>query len=143
GLDPIGRREVRNLIEELKSEGKTVFFSTHILSDAEALCDRVAIIHLGELRRVGAVAELTSSVHGQVEIVWQGTSVPASLKMPEAEYHVAGDTMRVVVPEKNQEGVLDVLRRERLRLISVTPVRVSLEDYFMIVTPAAQEAVTS
>src|SRR6266567_6418249 len=57
-LDPMGRREVRNLIEELKSEGKTVFFSTHILSDAEALCDRVAIIHLGELRRVGAIAEL-------------------------------------------------------------------------------------
>ena len=50
GLDPMGRREVRSLIEELKSEGKTVFFSTHILSDAEALCDRVAIIHLGELR---------------------------------------------------------------------------------------------
>src|ERR1700746_463993 len=55
GLDPMGRRGVRSLIEELKSEGKTVFFSTHILSDAEALCDRVAIIHLGELRRVGAV----------------------------------------------------------------------------------------
>ena len=144
GLDPMGRREVRNLIEELKSEGKTVFFSTHILPDAEALCDRVAIIHLGELRRVGAVAELTSSVHGQVEIVWQGTTVPAGLKMREAEYHVAGDTLRVVVPEESQEGVLDVLRRERLRLISVTPVRVSLEDYFVTqLTPAAQEAVTS
>src|SRR5580704_6456963 len=48
GLDPMGRREVRDLMEELKHEGKTVFFSTHILSDAEALCDRVAIIHLGE-----------------------------------------------------------------------------------------------
>src|SRR5437667_9704018 len=51
GLDPMGRREVRSLIEELKGEGKTVFFSTHILSDAEALCDRVGIIQLGELRR--------------------------------------------------------------------------------------------
>src|SRR5712692_1426609 len=101
GLDPMGRREVRSLIEEMKAEGKTVFFSTHILADAEALCDRVAIIHLGELRRVGAVAELTSSVHGQVEIVWQGTSVPAGLKMA-GEYHVAGDTMRVVVPEASQ-----------------------------------------
>jgi len=144
GLDPMGRREVRDLIEELKSEGKTVFFSTHILSDAEALCDRVAIIHLGELRRVGAVVELTSSVHGQVEIVWQGTSVPAALKVAGAEYHMAGDTIRVVVAEESQEGVLDVLRRERLRLISVTPVRVSLEDYFVTqLTSAAQEAVTS
>src|SRR5919201_6225309 len=50
GLDPIGRREVRDLIEGLRQDGKTVFFSTHILSDAEALCDRVAILHQGELR---------------------------------------------------------------------------------------------
>src|SRR5215469_16047713 len=61
GLDPMGRREVRDLMSELKKEGKTVFFSTHILSDAESLCDRVAVIHQGELRGVGAVAELTSS----------------------------------------------------------------------------------
>ncbi len=131
GLDPMGRREVRNLIEELKYEGKTVFFSTHILSDAEALCDRVAIIHLGELRRVGAVAELTASVHSKVEIVWQGATVPPGIKSLGAEYHVAGDTMRLVVPEESQDMVLDGLRREGMRLISVTPVRVSLEDYFV------------
>src|ERR1700747_2220409 len=71
GLDPMGRREVRDLMEQLKHEGKTVFFSTHILSDAEALCDRVAIIHQGELRSVGAVADLTSSVQGRVEVIWQ------------------------------------------------------------------------
>ena len=65
GLDPMGRREVRDLMEQLKQEGKTVFFSTHILSDAEALCDRVAVIHQGELRGVGAVAELTSARAGQ------------------------------------------------------------------------------
>src|SRR6266498_3557466 len=80
GLDPMGRREVRTLIEGLKAEGKTVFFSTHILSDAEALCDRVAIIHQGKLRGVGAVEELTAGVTAQVEIVWAGTSIPASLR---------------------------------------------------------------
>src|SRR5256886_4440459 len=69
GLDPMGRREVRDLMEQLKHEGKTVFFSTHILSDAEALCVRVAIIRQGGLRRIGAVADLTSSVHGNVELV--------------------------------------------------------------------------
>ena len=58
GLDPMGRREVRDLMESLKHQGKTVFFSTHILSDAEALCDRVGIIHLGQLRGVGAIADL-------------------------------------------------------------------------------------
>src|SRR6516225_3012987 len=130
GLDPMGRREVRDLMEQLKQEGRTVFFSTHILSDAEALCDRVAIIHLGELRGVGAVADLTSSVHGKVELVWHGTLVPASLKALKAECHLIGDTVRAVLPEENQEAAIDALRRERLRLISLTPVRASLEDYF-------------
>src|SRR5207302_6014865 len=91
GLDPMGRREVRNLMEGLKHEGKTVFFSTHILSDAEALCDRVAIIHRGDLRGVGAVADLTSSVHGNIELVWHGTNVPQSLRALGAERHVTGE----------------------------------------------------
>jgi ABC-2 type transport system ATP-binding protein len=131
GLDPMGRREVRDLMEQLKHEGKTVFFSTHILSDAEALCDRVAIIHHGELRGVGAVADLTSSVHGKVEIVWQGTTVPSSLRALGAECHVTGDTVRAVISEANQDSAIEALRRERLRLISVIPVRTSLEDYFV------------
>src|SRR6476659_5391293 len=67
GLDPMGRREVRDLIEQLKHEGKTVFFSTHILSDAEALCDRVAILNQGTLRGVGAVEELTRGISAQIE----------------------------------------------------------------------------
>jgi ABC-2 type transport system ATP-binding protein len=131
GLDPMGRREVRSLIEELKAEGRTVFFSTHILSDAEALCDRVAIIHLGELRGVGAIAELTSGVRGKVEIVWQATKVPAAIQALGTECHFAGDTIRVVIAEENQDAALEALRRERSRLISVTPVRTSLEDYFI------------
>lgn len=131
GLDPMGRREVRSLMEQLKHEGKTVFFSTHILSDAEALCDRVAIIHLGELRGVGAVADLTSSVEGKVEIVWQGAFVPASVKFLITGCHLTGDSVRAVVPEANQDAVIDALRRERIRIISMTPVRTSLEEYFV------------
>jgi ABC-2 type transport system ATP-binding protein len=131
GLDPMGRREVRDLMVQLKHEGKTVFFSTHILSDAEALCDRVAIINKGELQGVGAVADLTSSVHGQVELVWQGTAVPTALRALGAEYHVTGDTVRAILPEANQDAAIEALRRDRLRLISVIPVRTSLEDYFL------------
>jgi ABC-2 type transport system ATP-binding protein len=131
GLDPMGRREVRDLIAQLKHEGKTVFFSTHILSDAETLCDRVGIIHQGELRGVGIVADLTSSVHGKVEVVWQGTTIPSSLRALGAECHVTGDTVRAVLSEANQDTALEALRRERLRLISVTPLRNSLEDYFI------------
>ena len=131
GLDPMGRREVRDLMEQLKHEGKTVFFSTHILSDAEALCDRVAIIHQGELRGVGAVADLTSSVQGKVEVIWQGTLVPASMKALGAECHITGDTVRAVLAENQQDAAIDALRRERIRLIAITPVRTSLEEYFV------------
>ena len=140
GLDPVGRREVRDLMEQLKQEGKTVFFSTHILSDAEALCDRVAIIYKGELRGVGAVAELTSTVQGKVDLVWQGTQVPASIKALGAECHLSGDTVRAVIPESQQDAAIDALRRERLRLISLTPVRTSLEQYFVEKTRKADSA---
>src|ERR1700732_3960350 len=131
GLDPMGRREVRELMEQLKQEGKTVFFSTHILSDAEALCDRVAIVNRGELKGVGKVADLTSTVQGRVDVVWHGTQVPASMKALGAECHVSGDTVRAVIPEPQQDAAIDPLRRERLRLISITPVRISLEQYFV------------
>jgi len=131
GLDPMGRREVRDLMEQLKHEGKTVFFSTHILSDAEALCDRVAIIHLGELRSVGAVADLTSSVEGKIELIWHGSKVPASMNALGAECHVTGDTIRAVLLEGNQDAALEALRREQLRIISLIPVRTSLEEYFV------------
>src|SRR5579872_6614880 len=131
GLDPMGRREVRDLMEQLKHEGKTVFFSTHILSDAEALCDRVAVIHQGELRGVGAVEDLTSSVQGKVEVIWQGTQVPAAMKALGADCHISGDTVRAVVPETQQDAAIDALRRERIRLIAITPLRTSLEAYFV------------
>ena len=131
GLDPMGRREVRDLMAQLKQEGKTVFFSTHILSDAEALCDRVAIIHRGELLRVGAVSELTSAVQGKIEVIWQGTQIPAAMKTLGAECVVSGDTVRAVLPEAQQDAAIDTLRRERMRLIAVTPVRTSLEQYFV------------
>ncbi|MGB8760663.1 MAG: hypothetical protein WCD01_07200, partial [Candidatus Sulfotelmatobacter sp.] len=131
GLDPMGRREVRDLMEQLKHEGKTVFFSTHILSDAEALCDRVAIIHRGELRGVGAIEDLTSSVQGKVEVIWQGAQVPASIKALGAEIHVTPDRVRAIIDESQQDAVIDALRREHQRLIAIIPVRTSLEAYFV------------
>ena len=131
GLDPMGRREVRELIQQLQQDGKTVFFSTHILSDAEALCDRVAVIQQGELRGVGAMADLTSQIRGKVEIMFYGRVVPAGLKTLDAEVHLSGDMVRTVVPEENQDAALDVLRREKLKLISLAPVRSSLEEYYL------------
>jgi ABC-2 type transport system ATP-binding protein len=131
GLDPMGRREVRDLIQQLRHEGKTVFFSTHILSDAEALCDRVGVIHQGELRGVGAIAELTSETQGKVEIVFFAQKVPADLASLGAEARVSGDMVNAVLPEEQQDAALDVLRREHIKLISLTPVRRSLEEYYI------------
>jgi len=131
GLDPMGRREVRELIQQLRAEGKTVFFSTHILSDAEALCDRVAVIHQGELRGVGSVAELTQHSQGNVEIIFCAKTVPAALASLGVEARISSEMVNVVLPQEQQDALLDILRRERIRLISLTPVRSSLEEYYV------------
>jgi ABC-2 type transport system ATP-binding protein len=131
GLDPMGRREVRDLIQQLRHEGKTVFFSTHILSDAEALCDRVGVICQGELRGVGAVADLTSQTQGKIEIIFYAPKVPVSLTNLGAEASVSGDMVNAVLREDQQDAALEALRRERLPLISLNPVRSSLEEYYI------------
>lgn len=131
GLDPIGRREVADLIRQLKDEGKTVFFSTHILSDAEALCDRVAVLHQGMLRGVGVVADLVSAVSGKTEVIWQGTTVNAAVTALGAECRTTGDLTRAVVPESKLDATIELLRNSKARLVSVNPIRASLEDYFV------------
>jgi ABC-2 type transport system ATP-binding protein len=131
GLDPMGRREVRDLIQQLRHDGKTVFFSTHILSDAEALCDRVGVICQGELRGVGAVADLTSETQGKIEIIFYAQRVPVGLTNLGAEASVSGDMVNAILAEDQQDAALEVLRRERLKLISLNPVRSSLEEYYV------------
>jgi ABC-2 type transport system ATP-binding protein len=131
GLDPMGRLEVRDLIQSLKDEGKTVFFSTHILSDAETLCDRVAVLNEGELRAVGVVADLTAEIGGKVEVVWQGGKARAALEALGGETRVTANLVRAVLPEPKLEAALDAIRNQRERLVSVTPVRATLEDYFL------------
>ena len=131
GLDPIGRREIRELILGLKQEGRTVFFSTHILSDAEALCDRVGVIHKGVLRGIGVVEDLKSQRADQSEVVWQGVQALSTVKGMVAQIHVTGETVRAVVQTTNLDALLEKLRRERARLVSVTPLHGTLEDYFV------------
>src|SRR6202166_5199852 len=75
GLDPVGRREVRDIILELKNAGKTILFSTHILSDAETLCDRVGVIVGGKLQGVGAPGEIVGIKAQGMEILFE---LPAS-----------------------------------------------------------------
>jgi len=131
GLDPIGRREVRDLIQELHDEGKTIFFSTHILSDAETLCDRVAVLNKGELRGVGVVADLLANTGDKVEIVWQGSAAIAAICELNTECHATGQLVRAVVDKTKLDAAIDAIRRAKAQLISVTPVQPTLEEYFL------------
>jgi ABC-2 type transport system ATP-binding protein len=140
GLDPIGRHEIREMIQGLKDAGKTIFFSTHILSDVEALCDRVAVVHKGELRGIGVMNELRSSTGGKTEVIWEGSgSVPrvAQLLM---ESHVTGDLVRATVASENLDKLLERLREHQGRLISVTPLHGTLEQYFLSRTSEPEAA---
>lgn len=130
GLDPVGRREVRDIILDLKRQGRTIFFSTHILSDAEVLCDRVGVLVGGKLQGVGAPEELVSMEVVGMEILFEmhaGGAPPHGLAERAAQ---TGNRYRVEVPEADLYAALEELRGADARIISVTPLRPSLEDYF-------------
>src|SRR5712691_4433229 len=138
GLDPIGRREVRDLIAELRQEGKTVFMCSHILSDIEVLCDRVAILRNGRLARVGFLDELRQQVAGRnvVEVIVSGTN-EAGLK---AHLPAGIDFQMTAIPggvrveledERDVDNVLAALRKSGGKLLTVQPVRQSLEELFV------------
>ena len=131
GLDPLGRREVRDLIQSLKDEGKTIFFSTHILSDAETLCDRVAVLNHGQLRGIGVVADLAREISGKIEVVWEGIAALGAITGLGAETHGGGSIFRAVLPEAMLERAVDVIRNTHSRLIAITPLRATLEDFFL------------
>jgi len=139
GLDPIGRREIRELLQTLKDEGKTIFLTTHILSDAESLCDRVAVIHNGELRGIGVVEDLTSKTADKTEVVWQGAHAADSVSILLTEKHVTGDIVRAVVSSGDADLLLEKLRQQRAHVISLTPLHGTLEDYFVAQTAGREE----
>jgi ABC-2 type transport system ATP-binding protein len=139
GLDPVGRREVRDIIQALKEQGRTVFFSTHILSDAEMLCDRVAVLAGGKLQGVGAPGAVVGIQAPAMEILFEareGLALPAGL----AEHATRiGGRCRVEVPEQDLYGALEQLRGVQARILSVSPVHPTLEEYFfrLVGGPAA------
>lgn len=140
GLDPIGRHEIRELIQGLKDAGKTIFFSTHILSDAEALCDRVAVVHKGELRGIGVMSELRSSIGGKTEVIWEGSGAVPRVAQLLMESHVTGELVRATVASENLDKLLERLREHQGRLISVTPLHGTLEQYFLSRTSEPEAA---
>jgi ABC-2 type transport system ATP-binding protein len=140
GLDPLGRREIRELLQELKDQGKTVFFSTHILSDAEALCDRVAVIHKGELRGIGVVEDLQSKSASKTEVVWHGSHALAAVSRWVSETRTTGEIVRAVASSQDLDMLLEKLRQQHAQIVSVTPVHGTLEDYFLTHTSESETA---
>lgn len=135
GLDPIGRREVRDLLLSLRERGKTVFFSSHILSDVEALCDRAAILSRGKLHRCGTVQELTGSEDSAFEVVAVGINPSALDRFSEiASLQSATATPNgvhlVISDDQGVDDALALIRDCAGTLVSVNPRRVSLEDLF-------------
>ncbi|MBI2837439.1 MAG: ABC transporter ATP-binding protein [Acidobacteria bacterium] len=131
GLDPIGRKEFRDIILGLRDRGKTVFFSSHILQDAEMICDRVAIVVGGIVRRIGSLEELaTGDIMGyEVELSGCDRSRLADLgQIVVAQTHTV--LLRVEGAEE-LERVVSEIRARGGRLVSVVPLRRTLEDVFM------------
>ena len=138
GLDPIGRREVRDLIASLRDDGKTVFMCSHILSDIEVLCDRVAILKGGRLSQVGALDDLRKNVTGRnvIEVIVGGSDGDALRSyLPDEDRYKLNSTpagLRIeVADEKDVDLVIAALRKSDGTLISVQPVRQSLEELFL------------
>lgn len=138
GLDPIGRREVRDLIASLRNQGKTVFMCSHILSDIEVLCDRVAILKRGRLSHVGYLEELRRGERqdSRMEIVTTGTDAPTFTR------HFISDNLVQLIPsasglrieiksENEVESVLAALRKAGGKLVAIQPLRQSLEELFL------------
>lgn len=131
-LDPIGRRDVRDILLELKEQGTSIFFSSHILSDAEMLCDRVGIIFNGKLISEGKLEELLDIEIVKYEVVVKGidsNKIPASLA---SLVSVQKDNAMFYVNDENSlEKLLDLFSQAKAKIVSIVPSKNTLEDYFI------------
>ncbi|HEX5709642.1 MAG TPA: ABC transporter ATP-binding protein [Pyrinomonadaceae bacterium] len=138
GLDPVGRREVRDLIASLRARGTTVFLCSHILSDIEVLCDRAAVLRRGRLAHVGRLEELRRAAGGEraVELV---VTVEDAEALGREMARVAGARVSVtpggarveVASERDVDAALSAARAAGARLVSVQPVGNALEELFV------------
>jgi ABC-2 type transport system ATP-binding protein len=130
GLDPIGRHMVRGVILDLKRQGRTVFFSTHILPDAEALCDRVALLRAGRLLKVGRLDEILGQEISHFEVLLSGGTGGEPLAPGVRMHERLGERWRLEVEEAALSSVLGAATGGGARVLSVAPIRLSLEEFF-------------
>ena len=134
GLDPLGRKEVRDIIISLREQGKTVFFSSHILSDAEMICDRVGILYQGELRSIGRLGELLSARVTEWELVVRGVGdevLEPYRRSLRRLSKIEGDFWAIAEQESLTNEIISRVIGRGGQLLSLTPRRESLEDFFI------------
>jgi ABC-2 type transport system ATP-binding protein len=131
GLDPLGRRLVRDLILDCRRAGKTVLFSTHILSDAEALCDRVAVLRGGRLLRVGPLGEMLRPDASHLEVLVASPPGGLGTLAGEQRRDVVGDRIRLEIDEAALGEAISAIQAAGAHVLGVQPVRATLEDYFV------------
>ena len=143
GLDPIGRKEIRDLILRLREEGKTVFMNTHILSDMEMICDRVAIIVSGRLRYQGRIDDYLRTERNEADVTLEAVS-PEFAVMLETKYEVelrgVRDRIEFRVDEKHIPALLRTALQTDARIVAITPHRPSLEKVFLTAVEDATAA---
>jgi len=122
---------VRDIILELKNAGKTILFSTHILSDAEMLCDRVGVIAGGKLRGVGAPGSIVGVRATGMEIVFEAAENGELSEKIRAKALKSGANYRIATSETELYAALDELRAAGAKVVSVTQIKPTLEDFFM------------
>ena len=135
GLDPVGRKELRALLTTLKNDGKTIFLSSHLLSEMESVCDHVAVMAKGRLVACGTPQEITQThdeVRVQIEQTERDSILAAEIEHWGGCYEPSGETSaNLRVPAALVYKVLGLLESRRTRLIAVSPQRETLEDAFL------------
>lgn len=134
GLDPAGRKKVRDIIIDLKRKGKTVFFSTHVLWDVELICDRVGILMEGRLRNVGRLDEMLQSEVGFTEIIFKDLTSEGMVEIRKNFSQIVEKGHQVLVQardERQVEFALSLVNQKKAKIFSLTPQRKTLEDIFM------------
>jgi ABC-2 type transport system ATP-binding protein len=134
GLDPIGRKEVRDVLLEQRARGKTLLFTSHILSDVELLCDRVVIMQRGEITSEGQVSDLLESAGRQVEIRLSGASAALKTSLASRAVVVDDGAGHLTLRADGDRAIDEILRISNAagaRLDALIPVRQTLENLFL------------
>jgi ABC-2 type transport system ATP-binding protein len=134
GLDPVGRKNIKDLIFQLKEEGKTIFFSTHILSDVEILCDRIGILVKGELRSCGAIDEILKTEDIQIEVIISGIDFITYSQLKNFSESVVKIGNRAIIKINTEEKLNEIFKfsmNKKLTVESVNRHRRTLEEIFL------------